>query len=282
MNIDIQTARRLAARCLIDGGIRRSASTFEWSISGSCNEPIPVQLDGRPEGQPYVTVGPGTAHPIFLSLEVPCRRCAACLRHRAYDWMMRARLEIALAHRTWFSTLTLAPEEQYKALLRARARAQGLGRVFEELPAREQFQLRCDAISRQVTLYLKRVRKQSGAKLRLCLVAEKHKSGDPHWHALIHETSGKVTERILSGQWALGFSKHRLVKDDEGHKHAAYVTKYLSKSSDARVRASLRYGDINALSVDRSPIVNLLRTSETEPKVKDDPPTLLTIDTIAT
>lgn len=272
MQIDIQAARLLAARAMLDGGIRRSAATFEWNVSGSCSEPVGVQLDGRPEGTPrYVTVAPGTEHPIFISLEVPCRQCPNCLRYRAGMWMHRARVETALALRTWFSTLTIAPEEQYKTLLLARAKAQGQGIIWDDLAPAEQFQRRCDAVSRQVTLYLKRVRKQSGAKLRLCLVAEKHKSGDPHFHALVHEVKGTVTERQLSGQWLLGFSKHRLVKEDDNHRHAAYVTKYLSKSSEARVRASLRYGQTDALSVDRLAIVKNTFSTRKILQKEDDP-----------
>ena len=94
-----------------------------------------------------------------------------------------------------------------------------------------------------VTKWLKRVRKESGAKLRYILVAEAHKSGLPHYHMLVHEQvgGGQVGERTLRKQWAMGFSKWNLVTDKAP---ARYVCKYLTKAAAARVRASLNYGRI--------------------------------------
>ena len=39
----------------------------------------------------------------------------------------------------------------------------------------------------EITKYFKRIRKNSDAPLRYILVQEQHKSGLPHFHALIHE-----------------------------------------------------------------------------------------------
>lgn len=128
------------------------------------------------------------------------------------------------------------------ASLRAEARLAKRGVRWAELSPAEQFQARHQEISRDLTTWLKRVRKQSGARLRYLLVAEAHKSGLPHYHALIHERrfSVPVTERVLRHQWNLGFSKFQLV---EGSEAAWYVAKYLAKDARARVRASVRYGN---------------------------------------
>jgi hypothetical protein len=119
-------------------------------------------------------------------------------------------------------------------------RLQGID--FERLPPAEQFSLRHTEISRELTKYLKRVRKESGAKFRFLLVAEAHKSGLPHYHLLLHEHDQfrPVRKSVLEAQWkAYGFSKWRLIEDERA---ARYVCKYLSKDAIARVRASIRYG----------------------------------------
>jgi hypothetical protein len=72
-------------------------------------------------------------------------------------------------------------------------------------------------------------------------VLEAHKSGLPHYHALIHEYGDCLLrkKRMLEPQWTFGYSNHRLVNE---HGVTGYVTKYLSKASNARVRASRAYG----------------------------------------
>jgi len=53
--------------------------------------------------------------------------------------------------------------------------------------------------------------------------------------------SDRIGERVLRRQWTLGFSKFNLV-DEKDPRAAHYVCKYLSKTAEARVRASLQYG----------------------------------------
>jgi hypothetical protein len=70
-------------------------------------------------------------------------------------------------------------------------------------------------------------------------VAERHKTGAPHLHVLVHEVSPvPVRWADLSGCWHWGFSKW----NPADAKAVGYVVKYLTKQVDARVRASLRYG----------------------------------------
>ena len=93
-------------------------------------------------------------------------------------------------------------------------------------------------IVEEIQRFFKRIRKNSKAKLRYLVVQELHKSGQPHYHALIHEVSGTLTKATLQSAWTWGFSQAKLADP----KTAIYVCKYLTKSEGARVRASLGYG----------------------------------------
>lgn len=155
-------------------------------------------------------------------------------------WTTRAKAEVQAAPRTWFGTLTLSPEAHMTMVSRARARLLVQGIDFERLPLGEQFTERVHEVNIEVTKYLKRVRKACGS-FRYLLVVEHHKSGLPHLHFLIHEIElGAVKYAVLAEQWQLGHEKIRLLADGD---NAAYLCKYLSKATVARVRASGGYGD---------------------------------------
>lgn len=184
---------------------------------------------------PYTEIRERNA-PLWVDMTVGCRQCPACLRRRAIHWRERAKVECNLANRTWFGTMTLSPHEHFLAECRA-------GSEFQSATADEQFSLRHRAISPLITNYVKRLRKAAGHDLRFICVAEAHKSGLPHYHMLAHEPHGGAVlrHRLLKEQWPHGFTDWKLVQD--GAKAAHYVAKYLSKSSRARVRASVSYGD---------------------------------------
>lgn len=173
-------------------------------------------------------------------LSVRCRKCVQCLRVRAKLWTARSIDEIAASNRTWFGTLTLSPESQFIARVKADHAAARGGTRWQSLSPVEQFKDRVKQINPDLTRFLKRVRKNSGAVLRYLLVSEAHKSGDPHFHILIHEHSGSATKAVLEEAWKLGFSHWRLCERDK--KAAVYACKYLAKSAITRVRASRNYG----------------------------------------
>lgn len=258
--VNSRWCRRLAAHALSMGAERRSLTMVHWNIAADCKNPPAVLYEGRPEARELSFVAGGGAPirhythfadgfdrdaPMSVVMEVKCRRCAPCLKRRSGMWSLRAQAELQIAPRTWFGTLTVAPEHQYRALLAARDACSRRGVDYNSLPSPEQFVARHNQLSPELTKWLKRVRKESGAKLRYILVAEAHKSGDPHYHILVHETgwSHPVRERTLRRQWLLGFSKWNLVDDPRA---ARYVCKYLAKAAEARVRASVRYGSITA------------------------------------
>lgn len=171
--------------------------------------------------------------------------CDCCRRLKKALWTARAESEVQTGMRNWFGTLTLSPAEHYQIVTRSRRRLARGGTDFDSLSSEAQFSELMIELGSDVTLWLKRVRKESGAPLRYLLVAEAHKSGAPHLHILVHETqAGKpVRYRTLSKQWTQGFVKFNLI---DGMKAARYVCKYISKSAMARVRASLHYGQKKA------------------------------------
>lgn len=184
-------------------------------------------------------------------------------------WAARAMHEVREAERTWFATFTLTPEAHYTMQCRAIAHAESRAIPTTELTAEDLFARQSDEVSKELTLWFKRLRKKVPShSVRYLLVRERHKSGLPHWHALIHE-SGEVpiTYRMLD-TWEFGFAKFKLMQDERA---AFYVAKYLGKSHDGRVRASVGYGQFNSDRETTSVIADARRrrgmeASEAKPK----------------
>lgn len=234
----------LADKALAAGARRPSLMRIEWDISGDCQSPVWRECHARPESTDEtgsVVVTRKSTNPLTVTMEVRCRRCDRCRRQRAALWRQRARAECASAARTWMGTLTLSPGEHARVLASARARARKSLVDLDAQPFGEQFQARHAEIQPHITRMIKRVRKNSGVPLRYMVVAEAHASGLPHYHVLVHEVDPlqPITYRMLQHEWKLGFSRWKLVDDPV---KGAYVTKYLSKSLAARVRASQGYG----------------------------------------
>lgn len=246
-HIHVDRVHALIAVALQSGGTRLSAYRVRWDISGDCQKPFHTELWGRAQlmpGEREKVVGPKTGNtPQLLEIETRCRKCERCLRARARRWFGAAKAETLYSSRTWFGTLTLEPGEQFRALCLARDKLAAQGVDFDTLSAHEQFVARHRAIGPELTRYIKRLRKNSKARLRYLLVAEAHKSGDPHYHMLVHESpdGGTISHRILSDAWNVGFERWRLSDPLKPHS-SAYLCKYLSKSLSARVRASQGYG----------------------------------------
>lgn len=200
----------------------------------ACSNPVELQAIGLPS----IREGKGA---LPLTVEARCRKCPECLSHRRQLWTARAVDEIAAARRTWFGTFTVSPDNRFRLRVRAERKKLRAGReALSSLDASEQFAIMAAELLNEAQLWLKRVRSQSGEKLRYLLVAEAHKSGDPHLHILVHEPAGPITKRMLEDQWRLGFSHWRLVGTSPGA--ATYVCKYLAKDATVKVRASQRYG----------------------------------------
>lgn len=170
-----------------------------------------------------------------IALLVRCRKCEPCMVKRSQAWALRALHETRNSLRTWFCTFTYRPDDRLRVKIRAR------GESFEQI---------AKVCSKDFTLYLKRLRKNTGVKFRYLLAFEPHKDGFPHLHALVHEDYDPITKRQIQLEWKHGFSHVELAEPE----HAFYVTKYISKQMASRVRASLRYGVIDTASAIRNEI----------------------------
>lgn len=236
-------------------------ATVEWDIAGNCTSPVARVVTGRKEVKGR---GMAVQQSASVFLSVRCRKCTACLAKRSAHWRYRCSNEIAQAARTWFATFTMSPLEHGRAPMRIRS--EYAKRYPAEAPLRTAngFKELSADFGRQLTLYFKRLRKATGVKLRYVLVAESHKSGLPHFHALIHEAQAEpIRHRELVSHWHLGHSSFKLV--DDSSKAARYVAKYISKeASTLRMRASLAYGRL------RRPGPPVGRGSEATVGVRED------------
>lgn len=233
----------IAGAALQRGGRMERPGVVSWNVAGRCEAPIPRTLTGvvttllgRVEARENAT------RTRYLDMEVPCRKCGPCLYRKSLHWRYRSMEEVAAARRTWMVTLTFAPAVRARILYAARASFDA--REWVELSREKRSSILAKHAQPYVTLWLKRVREQSGAALRYILVTELHKDGTPHCHLLVHEAGETpVTYAVLTTQWAYGFSNAKLV--EEGEEAARYVSKYLAKNPITRVRASVGYGQTN-------------------------------------
>lgn len=244
---------RFALNAQAHGGEVRPG-TVQWNVAGNCTSPIYREIQFR-DTKSAMYQDADILDPSWRAtaeLEVRCRKCENCLRARASHWRLRALAETSGAVRTWFGSLTLTPEAQYRALCLARRESAIRGYEWEEMSEGQQLTWRNFMIAPEITKYLKRVRKESAAPFRYILVMEAHKSGLPHYHMLLHESSPiGVRHRTLQSQWTLGFSAWKLADK----RAAFYVTKYLTKSLMARVRASKNYGR-NTIASESDSVIN--------------------------
>lgn len=234
-------------------GSRRRARDIQFEqlsglqCAGDCTAPVQVRYRGAPD---RLMVGLGLEKDQVAVAYVAgrCRKCQACLDHRRRLWTARAIDECAVSTRSWFGTLTVAPEHRVRFMYSAQLRnSRGCGDSWDTLDTSEQFRKIADEFRPELTNFLKRVRKNSGTSFRYLLVTEVHEDGFPHFHMLLHEGEEPVRKRVLDAGWRVGFSQFRLLPDADP-RGARYACKYLSKSALTRVRASQRYGQEGRLA----------------------------------
>lgn len=247
-------AQRLLAKALAHGATRTGVLSARWDMSGDCSDTYWRTFVGRPRSGPAFRqdryhVFNGGKSTIHVDLGTRCRKCRNCLKFRRLRWRYRIREEIRRAARNWWGTLTLAPHNHYRMMVEARRHAEHTSVAWETLSDAERFARVRDTSLKEVTKYLKRVRKAAKHSFRYVLVTERHKSGLPHFHLIIHESELRpITHKVLSGQWNgknfnLGFEKWRLIPFDDEERAVGYVAKYISEELASRVRASQRYGE---------------------------------------
>lgn len=247
--MDIRGVQRLMLRALEAGAKRPTWMRAVWDVAGDCESSRGVEQYARPappSGRSWVSV-PRHGTPLVVELHVRCRHCLKCLKHRRRLWAARAAAEVGASKRTWFGTLTYAPPSYFLALSQARALMRERGVRTGDKASEDRYVAK--VMGRHVTLYLKRLRKLSGAGLRFIAVMEAgDKTGRLHWHLLIHEASDvTITKAQLDGEWGQGFTQWKLVETEQRSKAAAYIAKYLTKALQGRIRASQKYGQISGL-----------------------------------
>lgn len=235
----------MQARALRSTGRRLSLATVEWDIAGRCESPYTREIvatnDRVYDASVDLRYRPGGFRRMILHTR--CRKCERCLRRRSVEWSVRAVAEMRAASRTWFCTFTLSPEEQYLCLMRAHTRLRKAQVDPHELDAIREFMERSREVGVLLTKAIKRLRKNTGSKMRYLAVTERHKSGLPHLHLLIHEQGEPITYRQIVAEWPHGFPTVKLVKGDgDFERSARYVTKYVAKNALTRIRGSLGYG----------------------------------------
>lgn len=187
---------------------------------------------------------------LFAAYRVRCRKCNACLRARRNYWGFAA-MNVTLQSqeaglRTWFGTLTLSGASQDEMLLRARERSSTPNAEWwEDQSCDARFLAVRKELVGEVQRFAKRLRK-AGHRFKYLLVFERHKSGLPHMHFLLHEQEGKIRKKDIQAQWHLGFSNVSIV-GGKSSKAAApeaaawYAVKYLNKAVVGRPLASQDY-----------------------------------------
>jgi hypothetical protein len=152
---------------------------WEWDAAGSCERPVFRELFARPDRTKFrhLDIDPKSNQvPFRLDVWARCRKCRHCLFVKQRLWETRAMAELRAVSRTWFVTLTIDPQHMYMAEARAIREFVERGGdpqygSFEQLPYEQRFRAVHAVLSKEVTNWIKRVRKYAGP-LRYLLVTE--------------------------------------------------------------------------------------------------------------
>jgi len=251
MPISIESLKRLADRAMQHGATRvDGTNSLEWDVGAYCDDPVARSLHARGYKKGLLRQTKWADKPGSLTVHMrglPCRKCGKCLFIRASQWQDRAVKELAWSSRTWFVTLTLNPAWQTRIFYDQLTVKNSRGWRDTDFSPADEFRLRSVGVGKLVTKYLKQVRKplvgETHIDPRYLCVIEKHKTGLPHVHMLVHQaSSAAITYRRLEQHWLkYGFFHAKLVNDDQ-QGAASYVTKYATKDVASRIRASQHYG----------------------------------------
>lgn len=241
-SVSDHAARRLAAKLALAGATVRgshapsvSANWVPW-----CDEPVEVVRRVRSSHGQIENGVRKDRRALEVSMRVPCRKCARCMKFRRLRWRQRMINELLMAddagRRSWMVTLTFDP------LHLAGVRSEAVKFVRGGKPDIEALEM---AAYGHVQKWLKRVRKQSRARFRYVAVCEfGDLNGRIHFHLLLHEVHGLVLYQHLKRTWRSRVAEAHLV-DCSGERGvlgaASYVSKYLTKALQ-RPRASASYG----------------------------------------
>ena len=232
-----------AYQAFADGKADFQGGRWVLRYAGSCERPIPVKQHA-------------SRGALLVTTEVRCRKCPSCRRAAVGYWaaagMNMSKLAQESGKRSWFGTLTFAPEWQRVILddareewMRENAHSSEVPDWWNEPLCDYRFALVRKRVVKELQKYWKRLRK-AGHVFSYLVVIERHKSGLPHVHYLLHEQQQPIRKADQQAQWPFGFSKISIVGGRSRNaaapeKAAFYVVKYLSKSEQARQMASQGY-----------------------------------------
>lgn len=135
-----------------------------------------------------------------VQLIVPCGKCIFCLSNRRDDWSFRLFQEFRRSKSAAFITLTYSPK----------------------------FVPDCGLVKRHFQLFMKRLRKKSGDRLRYYAVGEYGtKTLRPHYHAIIFNYKGN--EKFLQSIWSAPKTRE------------PYGIVHIGKVNEASIRYTTKY-----------------------------------------
>lgn len=216
-------------------------------VSRGCADPIRlyIQAGGLQPGEQRVTT----------TCVIRCRKCDICQSNRRRMWAARAYVELELARRSWFVTLTATPEKMSEWFRAADLiYAPGVGRTLSS----GDYDKVVFQAYRDIQKWKKRVQRAVPG-IRYLFTVERHTGkrsvtawgkaglgdhfGLPHFHAFVHETDAPITyNKLKKASRPIGFFNAKLVDPDDA-KAVWYACKYLTKDNGSRnCWPSFRYG----------------------------------------
>ena len=141
---------------------------------------------------------------------MPCGRCPGCLRNRQNEWVFRLNEEMKISPFSYFFTLTYRDND---------------------LPCEicdVEMKLNIPTLSRRdIQLFLKRLRKNTGKKFKYHIVGEYGPDTlRPHYHGLIFSQE-QLSLIDMNKAWQHQDLVYKVFENCHGRDAAGYVTKYL-------------------------------------------------------
>jgi hypothetical protein len=163
-------------------------------------------------------------------------------RLRRDMWLPRIRSEIGSAPRSWLLHFKVSPA----AMLAFTTEADGIARVsglpWTDVSPKKRSAYMHRVISRQVALYVKRLRKAMSSELRYLVVDCSLVGAPPAFVALFHEyPADDANPDLLVRQWPHGHLEPRLITDRADFE-ALSLANWTAFDVNRRTKASQTYG----------------------------------------
>lgn len=220
---------------------------YEVFLSGDCLNPYLIELTGRDSVDQFdreVLLQGSASNPTFVDLYVRCRRCETCRANTYRRWYARTMQEMMISQKAYLVTPTFNGEHRNEINVGAVLRMIGDDDLTEWGALNK-------ASYEFVKKAFKRVRSRNKREsrpvtLRYLAVSEAHEDGFPHYHILIFADKRYGLNDCLFTEFVkMGRTTVDLVKDPQ--RQVGYCLKYILKSGQHSIRASLNFGSRNLL-----------------------------------